>query len=203
MIPVSRSLLRAGVALAGMLIAIAATATIASAHTSLRASNPEQGSTVENLSEVRLEFDGELLEIGTELSIVDASGAQTALEPEFPSTNAVTARVDEQPAAGDAELVFRVVAADGHPIEGAVLFTVAPGAPVETTEPTEQPTEPASTPEPTASAAVTDAEVEPIAVDEPEDEPGDVPGWVWPVIALAALGGAGVAIAAARLRNRP
>lgn len=201
-----RSLTRAGAAAAAVMVALVATATLASAHTTLRVSNPEQGATVDHLSEVRLEFNGDLLEIGTELSIVDSTGAQIELAPEFPSTNAVTATVAQELAPGDAELVFRVVAEDGHPIEGAVVFTYAPAEQEQPAEPSaeSEPTATATTPQATASAVEPEAEVTavPISEEDSQDGSGDVPGWVWPVLALAALAGAGTAIAVAKLRGR-
>src|SRR5690606_14734024 len=96
-------------------------------HTDLRASTPEEGATVDNVSELRLEFTGDLLEIGTELTLVDATGAEHALEASFPSTNAVTARVDGPLPDGATALQWRVVAEDGHPIEGVLSFTYAGG----------------------------------------------------------------------------
>ena len=198
--------MRAGAAAVAVMLALVATATLASAHTTLRASNPEQGATVDHLSEVRLEFNGDLLEIGTELSIVDATGAQIELAPEFPSANAVTATVAQEIAPGDAELVFRVVAEDGHPIEGAVVFTYAPAEQEQPSDPSAEPetSATATAPQATASAVEPQPEVTPapISDEDSRDGSGDVPGWVWPVLALAALAGAGTAIAVAKLRGR-
>ena len=70
-------------------LALLTTATLASAHTTLRSTNPEEGATVETLTEVQLEFEGDLLEIGTELStdqvhtlrgIIEDSGARADVE---------------------------------------------------------------------------------------------------------------------------
>lgn len=208
MTPAARSLSRAAAAMAVATLALLTTATLASAHTTLRSTNPEEGATVETLTEVQLEFEGDLLEIGTELSIVDAAGDVHALEAEFPSTNVVTAPVEPALANGEAELIWRVVAEDGHPIEGTVNFTYAGTATAEATEPAAT-TDPAPTateavPAPSASPTATDAPatVEPTSTEAAADEPAGVPGWVWAVIAVAAVVGAGVAIAVAKLRGR-
>ncbi|MFW7415623.1 copper resistance CopC family protein [Demequina sp. SO4-18] len=174
------------------------------AHTDLRASTPEEGATVDSLSELRLEFTGDLLEIGAELTVVDSEGAEHELEPRFPSTNAVTGILDEEIPAGQTELVWRIVAEDGHDIQGVLAFTYAP--PVDVDAPAPSPTAsagdeaespadlapeaPHQTPSPTASAV------------PDETEPGEMPAWVLPLLALVAAGGALVAILAARARQR-
>ncbi|WP_062521248.1 copper resistance CopC family protein [Demequina silvatica] len=121
-----RTLTRSLAALAA-LAAVALAATPAAAHTALVSSDPEEGATVTELREVSLEFTEQLLDIGNELAIVAADGTRTELEIEEPVTETVTAAVpDDALVPGDTTLVFRVVSADGHPIEGTVAFTYAP-----------------------------------------------------------------------------
>lgn len=172
------------------------------AHTELRASTPEEGSTVETLSELRVEFTDDVLDIGAELTVVDASGTGHELDPQFPSTNAVTGTLDVDIPAGETYLEWRVVAEDGHPVEGVVAFTYAPAVETETQEPAPSPSpEQTVVAEPTPE--VTQASPEPTASAVPEDgDEDDLPGWVLPVIALAAAGGALVAILAARARQK-
>lgn len=130
-----------GAALATVL-AIAWT-TPAWAHTALDDSTPAAGETVTALDGVRLEFTGALLDIGAELTLIDPAGESTALEVDFPEPTVVAAPV-ESVVAGEYTLQWRVVAEDGHPIEGEIPFTADVPAP-----------EPAASPSPSASAAPT------------------------------------------------
>ncbi|MDN4481387.1 copper resistance CopC family protein [Demequina muriae] len=197
-------------ALARPLLVLAAAAVLvltwgspASAHTELRATTPEQGSTVDQLSEVRLEFTGDLLEIGAELTLVDAAGTEHELVPQFPSANAVTGTVEDEVAAGDAELRWRIVAEDGHPIEGVLAFTYA--GPVETETPVESPTPADDEPigEEVATSSTPEATPSPTAPADPDSgAPEDIPAWVLPLLGVVAAGGALVAILAARARQR-
>ena len=116
-----RALAAAAVALAALVLAPLP----ASAHTALVGSSPEEGETVTSLDEVSLEFTEQLLEIGNELALEAPDGTVTALEIEEPITETITAAVPAS-ALGDGVHVlrFRVVSADGHPIEGEVTFTV-------------------------------------------------------------------------------
>ncbi|WP_062315854.1 copper resistance CopC family protein [Demequina maris] len=99
----------------------------ASAHTALVSSTPAEGDTVTELAEVSLEFTEQLLDIGNELAIVAPDGTRTALEVQEPVTETITAAVpDDALGAGENVLRYRVVAGDGHPIEGEVAFTYAP-----------------------------------------------------------------------------
>ncbi|WP_062303920.1 copper resistance CopC family protein [Demequina subtropica] len=135
-------------ALAVSLLAAVVVAAPASAHTALVSSSPAEGETVTELSEVSLEFTEQLLDIGNELAIVAPDGTRTALEIDAPVTEVVTAAVpDDALAAGENILAFRVVSADGHPIEGEVTFTYAP---VEASGPAEP--SPSATVEPSAAA---------------------------------------------------
>ncbi|WP_062525807.1 copper resistance CopC family protein [Demequina rhizosphaerae] len=111
-------------ALAGALVAVGAPA---SAHTALVSSTPAEGETVTELAEVSLEFTEQLLDIGNELAIEAPDGTRTALEVQEPVTETITAAVpDDALGAGENILRYRVVAGDGHPIEGDVTFTYAP-----------------------------------------------------------------------------
>ncbi|SEI97533.1 copper resistance CopC family protein [Demequina mangrovi] len=121
---------RVVLSLLAALAAALAVAAPATAHTALVGSDPEEGATVSELAEVSLEFTEELLEIGNELAIVAPDGTRTALVVDEPVTETISAAVpDEALAAGENTLVFRVVASDGHPIEGEVTFTYAPEEP--------------------------------------------------------------------------
>lgn len=138
----SRGLLTVlGAALATVLALVWATP--AWAHTDLSDSTPVTGETVTALDGVRLQFTGALLELGAELTLIDPAGESTALEVKFPEPTVVAASV-ESVVAGEYTLQWRVVAEDGHPIEGEIPFTADVAAP-----------EPAASPSPAVSAAST------------------------------------------------
>src|SRR5690606_32738524 len=139
-----------------------------------------------------------LLDIGTELVLIVAAGAVHALEPEFPAgENADVGDVEgAEIAAGAAVFDWRVVAVDGHPIEGETSFTYAP-ATVE--EPQVEPgttAEAAPADEPQADDPAPSVESEPVVdltpisaepiSEEPESE--DLALWAWVLIGLALVG---------------
>ncbi|WNM25432.1 copper resistance CopC family protein [Demequina capsici] len=142
-----------------LLLALAAMlpASAASAHTSLVGTDPADGSTVSDLTQVSLEFTGEVLDLGTTLALVQGD-QRIELDPTFPSATTVMAEVPAL-ANGDWSLMYRVVAQDGHPLEGQVDFTVEGAAPSASasaspsTSPTASPTASASASEPTSGAA--------------------------------------------------
>jgi len=105
-------------------------ATPASAHTSLVSSLPESGAVLNEVpSEVRLKFNEDLLLIDTKnpnrievingigqvvsgMTMVDGPEIYTPLDLSFEPSGEYTVK-------------YRVVSADGHPIEGDYQFTVA------------------------------------------------------------------------------
>ncbi|WNM28313.1 copper resistance protein CopC [Demequina capsici] len=176
-----------------LLLALAAMlpASAASAHTSLVGTDPADGSTVSDLTQVSLEFTGEVLDLGTTLALVQGD-QRIELDPTFPSATTVMAEVPAL-ANGDWSLMYRVVAQDGHPLEGQVDFTVEGAAPSASasaspsTSPTASPTASASASEPTSDAA------SPSPSSSVTSEASEAPaggGW-------ARLGGVAVLLAAA------
>ncbi|WP_297083691.1 copper resistance CopC family protein [uncultured Demequina sp.] len=188
------------VSLAVAVTAVVALGPAATAHTELRSTTPGEGETVEALSDVTLDFSSGLLEIGAELSIVDGGGETHVLEPTFPSETSVAAAVPGGIAPGDAELVWRVVAEDGHPLQGVVAFTYAP---VEAADP-------APSDDPSPEPAPISAEPSPAVDVSPESDMGSVdvdeseefPGWALPVIGLALVASAAVAVLVVIRRGR-
>lgn len=191
-VPARRLLAWSVPVVAALAIAVLGSAAPAWAHTALVSSTPAEGETVTELAEVSLTFTEQLLEIGNELVVVAPDGTETALEIGA-VTETVTAPVPAAAIApGRNALRYRVVSADGHPIEGTLTFTYAP---------------PATTPSPSATAAATPeatpaSSPAPSATATPASSPSSspsaavaatsgVPGWGW------ILGGFGVAAAAA------
>ncbi len=179
-----------GVALVAVFVAVGSPA---AAHTSLIDSNPAAGESVSELERIRLEFSDPLLEVGTVVTVVDSNDQPQDVQHEHISDTVVEA---EFPFAGPGEYVieWRVVADDGHPIDGVIAFTLesvpevteAPGMP----EPTPSP-ESALTPQaqesPSPSPSPTALPEEP----EEESEPGLSP---WLAAGLALLAAALVTV---------
>ncbi|WP_084038017.1 copper resistance protein CopC [Demequina sp. NBRC 110053] len=185
---------RVSLVLVALVLSLLLPAPQAHAHSELRASSPEQGSTVQELTEVRLEFGTAILDIGAELAIEDAAGERHELAPDFSEQNTLTAPVDAELAVGDATLAWRVIGEDGHPVEGVVSFTYAPDS---GSSPTASPDSAPAAPEPSPTAAApsasatssSDPSPSAVVLDSPvvaEPEPA-TPGWLWPVIGVAAL----------------
>ena len=142
---------RALAALATVLAVAVIAAPPAAAHAALVGSTPAEGDTVTTLESVELEFNEQLLDIGNEVALEAPDGTRTPLEVDGEVTSTLTAIVPDGAAgAGTNLLHFRVVSADGHPIEGTVTFTYAPTSPSPAPNASESP---AASEEPTPSAS--------------------------------------------------
>ena len=134
------------VLLAGVLFAIGP-AMPASAHTSLVGVDPAEGSTVAAGSALTLTFSEALLTIGAESTVTDSAGVVTTLDVTFPTETSAQV-VLPAVAAGSLTLAWRVVAGDGHPVEGTLAY-VADAAAKTSPSPSVS-----ATPSPTASSGV-------------------------------------------------
>ncbi|WP_375386707.1 copper resistance CopC family protein [uncultured Microbacterium sp.] len=124
---------RATVAIAGLALALAAVAlgaSAASAHDSLVDATPAEGETVTSLSEVHMEFSGDLLgaDEGADIvQVIDAAGSHYET-----GCAAVAGPVITMPvalgAAGTYTVQWRIVSSDGHPVAKAYTFDYAPAA---------------------------------------------------------------------------
>jgi len=93
----------------------------ASAHTSLIDVQPGEGETVAEGTTVSLTFSEALLDLGTEVIATDASGESFPLGVERPEPAMVAAELPAL-AEGPVTVSWRVVAGDGHPIEGTLGY---------------------------------------------------------------------------------
>lgn len=134
--------------------AVMLAATPAAAHTSLIDVQPADGGTVRDGSVVSLTFSEALLELGTEITVTDSRGNSIALEVQRPEPATVAATLPAL-AAGPVTVSWRVVAGDGHPIEGALSYVAEAAVPSATDS---------ASPAPTASEGRTRA---PAAASEP------------------------------------
>jgi copper resistance protein C len=157
------------------------TAAPASAHASLIGANPEDGATVQRPpTEVSLEFSEEISEPAfisvTTADGLDVTGGRVAVDGAT-----VTRPLAAAAAAGEYTIAYRVVSADGHPIEGETTFTASrpAAAPKASTQPGDGggATEPTPTDESSEAAPSDDpttAETEPAASQTDESDEGGV-----------------------------
>lgn len=136
-----------GALAAGML------ATSAAAHTALIASMPGEGQVLESLERVSLQFSGGLLDIGASLTVRSDGMEPVELVVEHPAANIVEADAPVLDS-GTYVLEWRVVAEDGHPLDGQIAFSIDVPAPP---EPSPTPTPAATSPEPLPSPPASEA----------------------------------------------
>lgn len=132
------------------------------AHDEMTASTPKDGATLDEAPEsIKLEFSGELQQIGSEVQVTTGAETVTVDEPVLEGRTITSALPDNMPAA-KYTVVWRVVSSDGHPISGESTFTISGN---DTEEPKPIPTKSekniATSNEPTAADATTDASDEP------------------------------------------
>jgi methionine-rich copper-binding protein CopC len=164
------AVLAAGLAFVGL--ATVAPTLPASAHSALISSNPAHESRLDNISD-----------LGPTLLLRSGDETLTEFKPVIKGQTLSAAAPSETLAAGDYQLVWRVVSADGHPISGVIAFTLDTPADASAT--------PAPTTSPTTSPAAPDSASN-------SDDSGSASNW----IALAAVPAIAV-IALLLLRRRP
>ena len=160
------------------------------AHAQLTSTTPADGATLAAPpAAVTFTFDADLLPGTNTISINDDHGnvvASQQVQPDGPSVSVAWPAALE---VGTYQVAYRVVSADGHPVTGAITFTIAG-----TGSPSPGPT--SSTAEPsTASAAVSTA-VAPAGEPSSSDSPAVV------LLALAVAAVMGVLVAAWAVRRR-
>ena len=175
----------------GMAVSVAA-AVPAFAHTVLISSNPAEGALVEAPTHVELVFSEALLDVGSEISVLAADGAQTELTVTHPAPETAAAELPAL-APGPAVVAWRVVAGDGHPVEGTLTFEVTAPAPA---EPSADPqplvtTSPSVSPSPALVATPVSVEPEPA---------GGIPAWLWAALISVVVVATCVAMATSKRR---
>lgn len=114
----------AAVVLVGML----ALAAPAHAHDALVSATPADGATLTAVpTEVVLTFTDQILEVEPAVLVRDEAGEQLDDVPVVVDGATVTRPLPADMPDGRYDVAWRVVSADGHPIEGAFTFTVAAG----------------------------------------------------------------------------
>ncbi|MCW2917144.1 MAG: copper resistance protein CopC [Actinomycetia bacterium] len=118
---------RIGTVTAGALLALAMTTGPASAHTSLKEASPAIGSTVSPPSQILLTFADPVT--FPQVVLIDSAGGRHESGKAQAVDNKVTEQVAGTLASGVYTVGWRVVAVDGHPVNGEYRFTVKGGAP--------------------------------------------------------------------------
>lgn len=102
------------------------------AHTSLKSSNPAEGSALpEPVDRIRLTFS-EAVEKTSTLRVVDANGVEQSLAKPLIIGNELSAVVSEPLTEGKYTIKWASISDDGHPVKGTIRFTVLGAAKVET-----------------------------------------------------------------------
>jgi hypothetical protein len=148
---------------------------------------------------VVLTFNEELLQLGSQLNVTDAQGVVHELEPRYPEPHIAAGDLGELPA-GATSLSWRVVSADGHPIEGVLDFVVTVSEELPSAEPL-----PSETPEVTATPSVSPSATALVTPPIPNNVPmpeqlGGVPPWLWAALVVAVAGASAIAVWSARKR---
>lgn len=176
-------------------------ATSASAHSELVSSMPEDGDTLDEApSEIVLEFNEDIQDLGNEIVVVDSEGTPVADgEPEVDGPTVMQAVTGG--AAGTFTVTWRVVSADGHPISGELSYDVSAPEPTTETSTAEPTTTETTTTEATTADATSEAPSSATAsADAADQDSGGDSAVLW--IVLAAVAAAVVAIVLIMRRNR-
>ncbi len=187
----------------GALLALLATLMLAlpaSAHAELESSDPADGATLaEPPTAVSFTFGEDLLDQGNAVVVTEvATGARLATPAVQVDGDTVSVGWPQDSPAGEYQAAFRVVSADGHPIEGSISFTVqeSSSAPSESGSPAM--TAPPVSPTPVSPTPVSPTPVSPTPVSTDQanaagdDDPSQA-AWILGVglvVLLAAGGGA-------------
>ena len=96
------------------------------AHAELDSSDPSDGASLTSAPDVlSFTFGEQVLEQGNAVTLTDvASGSRLEVGPVQVEGNMVSVSWPDQSPAGEFRAAYRVVSADGHPIEGSITFTV-------------------------------------------------------------------------------
>ncbi|CEA09012.1 Copper resistance protein C precursor [Arthrobacter saudimassiliensis] len=184
------------------LAATLATAPTALAHDQLISANPADGDVLaEPPAAVELVFSAELMDLGNEIRVEDAAGADVTggeLQLQRETLTQPLAALED----GTYEVTWRAVSSDGHPITGSFGFQVGSGG-------ADNPAADAAPGQDqagggTGTASPDTAEASPNAEAGGASARGDgsgLPGWV-PAAGLGGLAGIGIYAAAVWLRRR-
>jgi methionine-rich copper-binding protein CopC len=117
--------------LVAVVLALTATGLLAgpaSAHAALISSDPADGATVDAPpTSITLTFDEALLADTETISINDENGNVVASQQATPDGHDVSVPWPAELVSGTYQVAYRVVSGDGHPVMGAITFSIASG----------------------------------------------------------------------------
>ncbi|MGC5054417.1 copper resistance CopC family protein [Micromonospora sp. DT48] len=191
---------------AGLLAATLTTVTLllvpavpAAAHNTLKSATPPKNAQLTSLpKEITLEFMQELNPAYTTITLSDAAQQKVSTsEPAVTGTKG-TITIDQVLTNGTYTVAYRVVSADGHPVQGSYQFTVADptASPDAAASATTAPTAAPST-TPSSSTAASSA----VAARDTDDGPG-APLLIGGAILAAMIIAAGTVVVARRRSTR-
>lgn len=94
------------------------------AHTGLESSTPSNGQVIqEELKDITLTFEGKI-EQGSSFEVRSTDGATISVDNISINDGQMTGTLSNALENGDYEVIWNIVGADGHPIEGSIPFTV-------------------------------------------------------------------------------
>jgi methionine-rich copper-binding protein CopC len=106
----------------------------ASAHSQLIATSPADNSSVTAPpADVRFTFNEDLLDLST-VAIIDDAGSVVTSASVTPNGNEIVLPWPAELTRGTWQVSYRVVSADGHPVSGAITFSIGEGPPVQAEE---------------------------------------------------------------------
>lgn len=161
--PPRRTAVRLGAAVLAVVVALLIPAAPAWAHNSLKSSTPARDATLPSApTEVALEFMQRLDPTFTTIVLTDAARRKLATGEPVVAGAKSTVQVTDTLPNGRYTVAYRVVSADGHPVQGSYPFTVAdpassaaPVADARTTTAAPTAAGPAASPSAAATAAET------------------------------------------------
>jgi len=156
----------------------------AAAHNVLISSDPTDGSTLQTApTTVRLTFDQPVQNFEPVVTVLGPDGQHYESGPPEIDSTVVTAGVGTLPVAGAYAIAYRIVSADGHPVQGEITFELATGA-VATGGTGAAGTGAAGTG--AAGSAPSVAPTTSVAI-APAASSSGLSGWVWAAIIVAAV----------------
>ncbi len=163
----------------------------AGAHSDLESSDPQDGATLASApAAISFVFNEEILPQGNAVTLTDvAADERLPVGPVEVDGDMVSVTWPQSSPAGEFRAAFRVVSADGHPIDGTITFTVEQAVGVEPASPSAGPSvAPSAESTPIPSATAPSAAGTPVAATTESDS--GMPIWAMGlgVAALAAMG---------------
>lgn len=171
-------------ALAASALAMLVAAPPALAHTSLLSSDPAEGDVLSTPpQQIRLNFNDPMNAEVSTVAITGPGGSQWQVGKLTVEGTALTAPVQATGPAGEYTLGYRVLSEDGHPVTGAVRFTVTAAALAAPPS--------SGVPLPTVTSAATAAPAD--GTQAAGSQEAGMPVWGWVVLAVVLVGVIGAA----------